>query len=280
MEPYRRLVETSPDGILLAEKDRITFANASAAKLFGISSADELVGRSIFEFFASEQHPILRDYVSRWQSGESTAPFDLAVRRHDGGACEISIVGVAATAEDNQEIQLCLRDITEYKRVERALRESEERLTLAIAGALEGVWDWNLETNAVVYSARWTEMLGYTPEEIEPNISAWERLVHPDDRSRADRANDGVARGERATYEAEFRLRHKAGHYVHVLSRGFPVRREPGGPVIRIVGTHLDLSERRQAEAALRENEERLKLAFAGAQEGVWDWNLETAAGV
>ena len=113
-------------------------------------------------------------------------------------------------------------------------------------------------------------------EEIEPNISAWERLVHPEDRSRADRANDSVARGERATYEAEFRLRHKDGHYVHVLSRGFPVRREPGGPVVRIVGTHLDLTERRQAEAALRENEERLKLAFAGAQEGVWDWNLET----
>ncbi len=149
---------------------------------------------------------------------------------------------------------------------------------MALAGALEGVWDWNLETNAVVYSSRWTEMLGYSLDEIEPNVSAWERLVHPDDQSRADRANESVARGERATYEAEFRLRHKDGHYVHVLSRGFPVRREPGGPVVRIVGTHLDLTERRQAEAALRENEERLKLAFAGAQEGVWDWNLETGA--
>src|SRR6476646_6508632 len=121
-------------------------------------------------------------------------------------------------------------------------------------------------------------MLGYTPEEIEPNLSAWERLVHPDDISRADRANESFARGERTTYEAEFRLRHTDGHYVHVLSRGFPVRREPGGPVVRIVGTHLDLTDQKRAEAALRENEERLKLAFAGAQEGVWDWNLETGA--
>src|SRR4026207_563202 len=79
-------------------------------------------------------------------------------------------------------------------------------------------------------------------------------------------------------YEAEFRLRHKAGHYVDVLSRGLPVRRQPGGPVVRIVGTHFDLTERKRAEATLRENEERLKLAFAGAQEGVWDWNLETGA--
>jgi len=129
-----------------------------------------------------------------------------------------------------------------------------------------------------VYSARWKQMLGYASDEIEAHVSAWERLVHPDDRPRADQANDSVARGERATYEAEFRLRHKDGHYVHVLSRGFPVRREPGGPVVRIVGTHLDLTDRRRAEAALRENEERLKLAFAGAQEGVWDWNLETGA--
>ena len=60
MEPYRRLVETSPDGILLAEKERITFANASAANLFGVSRTDELVGRSIFEFFPIEQHPTLR----------------------------------------------------------------------------------------------------------------------------------------------------------------------------------------------------------------------------
>src|SRR3984893_9330604 len=94
-------------------------------------------------------------------------------------------------------------------------------------------------------------MLGYAEEEIEPHISAWERLVHPDDRPHADRANDSVARGE-PTYEAEFRLRHTAGRYVHVLSRGFPVRREPGGPVVRIVGTHFDLTERKETEEMLR----------------------------
>ena len=64
----------------------------------------------------------------------------------------------------------------------RASRSSEERLTLAFAGAQEGVWDWNLETGAVVYSMQWTQMLGYAADEIEPNVTAWERLLHPDDR--------------------------------------------------------------------------------------------------
>ena len=157
-------------------------------------------------------------------------------------------------------------DITERKRTESALRESEERLTLAFAGAQEGIWDWNLDTNAVVYSPRWKQMLGYADEEIEPHISAWERLVHPDDRAAAERANESVARGQ-PTYEAEFRLRHKDGHYVHVLSRGFPVRRDPGGPVVRIVGTHFDLTERQKSEAERVRTELLARLVFAQEDE-------------
>ena len=158
-------------------------------------------------------------------------------------------------------------DITDRKRTEPALRESEERLRLAFAGAQEGVWDWNLETGAVVYSSRWKQMLGYGDDEIEPHVSAWERLVHPDDRQRADAAEREPRRAARPTYEGEFRLRHKAGHFVHVLSRGFPVRREPGGPVVRIVGTHFDLTERKRAEAERARTELLARLVFAQEDE-------------
>jgi PAS domain S-box-containing protein len=277
MERYRRLVEWSPDGILILEDARIAFANAAAVDLFGVAGPEHLLGRSFLDLLDADSRDSVWEHLSHWRRGRAM-PLDAKVVRPDGKVRDISLTGAKAADEGDRAVQLMVRDITEQKDVERALRENEERLSLAVAGAEEGVWDWNLETNAVVYSARWKQMLGYSGEEIEPHVSAWERLAHPDDRSRADRANDSVARGERATYEAEFRLRHKDGHYVHVLSRGFPVRRDPGGPVVRIVGTHLDLSERKRAEAALRENEERLKLAFAGAQEGVWDWNLETGA--
>ena len=278
MERYRRLVESSPDGILIVEDERIAFVNPAAVDLFGANGPDQLLGRSLFDFFHAESHASVREHFLRWRAGGTALTFDTKIVPPDGRVRDVSVTGAHLADEGDRAVQLVVRDVTEQKDAERALRESEERLTLAVAGAQEGVWDWNLETNAVVYSARWKQMLGYSDEEIEPHVSAWERLAHPDDKSRADRANDSVARGERATYEAEFRLRHKDGHYVHVLSRGFPVRREPGGPVVRIVGTHLDLTERQRAEAALRENEERLKLAFAGAQEGVWDWNLETGA--
>ena len=278
MELYRRLVESALDGIVVLEDGRVVLANAAAIALAGGTRPADLLGRTTADLFGPEDRATLRGRLVDGRTGKAGTPVDVQLLRLDGQPLDVSVACAPTSDEHPDSMHLILRDVTERKREERKLRESEERLAMAVAGAQEGVWDWNLETNAVVYSPRWTEMLGYAHEEIEPNVSAWERLVHPDDQSRADRANESVARGERATYEAEFRLRHKDGHYVHVLSRGFPVRREPGGPVVRIVGTHLDLTERRQAEAALRENEERLKLAFAGAQEGVWDWNLETGA--
>jgi PAS domain S-box-containing protein len=274
---YRRLVESSPDGIVVVENGQIAYANRAAADLFGVAGPDRLLGESLFDYLDSDSRASVRAQLLSWQDGLPAVLLDVKVVRPDGQVREISMTGAPAY-EGGRSAQVICRDITERKAAERALRESEERLALAVAGGLEGVWDWNLETNAVVYSSRWKGMLGYSEEEIEPHVSAWERLVHPDDRPRADRAHESVALSDRATYEAEFRLRHKDGHYVPVLSRGFPVRREPGGPVVRIVGTHVDLTEQKRAESTLRENEERLKLAFAGAQEGVWDWNLETGA--
>lgn len=154
---------------------------------------------------------------------------------------EARIRGVVATAAD----------VTGLKRAEQALRDSEERLALALRASEEGVWDWNLETDAFWYSSRLAEMLGYDEFEIKPQVSAWVQLVHPDDRARFHEIAEAVLRGER-DYEVEFRLRHEDGHYVPILSRGFPVRREAEGPILRIVGTHVDLTERKAAEAERR----------------------------
>jgi PAS domain S-box-containing protein len=273
---YRDLVESSPDGILVCQGGRIALLNRAAARILGVSAPEHVIGTSLFDMFQPPGDAQLRERCGRWQAGDAAPPAELSLARQDG-AVTVEVAGAPFEGPSGPAVQIVLRDITEPKRRGAALRESEERLRLAFAGAQEGLWDWNLETGAVVYSDRWKEMLGYGDDEIEPHVRAWERLLHPDDRPRAQQLNESVMRGER-WYEGEFRLRHKRGHYVHVLTRGFAVRREPGGPVVRIVGTHFDLTERKQAEAALSESEERLRLAFAGAQEGVWDWNLETNA--
>ena len=277
VERYQRLVQRSPDGIFISQDTRTVFLNPSALRLVGAADPQQILGRPLLDLFHADSRSAIEELIAQWRSGLATAPADARIVRIDGVIADVDVTGAAIDEPAGDAFQIIVRDITERRRAEAALRESEERLTLAFAGAQEGVWDWNLSTGTVFYSRRWKEMLGYADDEIEPNLGAWERLLHPDDQAQAVEMNMSVTRGARS-YEGEFRLRHKDGRYIHVLSRGLPVRRDPDGPVVRVVGTHFDLTERRRAEADLRESEERLTLAFAGAQEGVWDWDLETGA--
>jgi len=271
-------VEAFPDAILIVRNLNAIFVNPAAANLFGVSRPEQILGRSVVDLFAADHREAVTNAIERSLRGERTLNADARiVAAGTTRDVEVAVVAVTVIGEPAASVALIVRDVTERRRVELALRESEERLKLAFAGAQEGVWDWDLETGAVVYSDQWKRMLGYGDEEIEPHVRAWERLLHPDDRTSAEALIDAVTRDKRQ-YEGEFRLQHKEGHYITVLTRGLPVRRDPTGSVIRIVGTHLDITERKRTESALRESEERLTLAFAGAQEGIWDWNLETNA--
>ena len=271
---FRRLVEHSPDGVLVSSQDRIEFANPTALRLCAMETPDWLLGTATVDLFTPQTRGAVREALDQARSGATDVRVD--ARLAFTGPADV-IVEIAFSPIDNDQMQLVLRDVTVRRRAEAGLRESEERLALAVAGAREGVWDLNLITGHVLYSPRWKQMLGYDDDEIEPHIAAFQRLVHPDDRRRADEAQNSVASGE-STFEAEFRLLHKDGHYVHVLSRGFPVR-QPARRTGRPDRRHPPRSDRPETgEAALRESEERLRLAFAGAQEGVWDWDIETGA--
>lgn len=273
---FRDVVEAFPDAILICRARRTVFVNSAAVRLFGATHRDQLLDRPVLDLFDSQHREAVAASIERSLGGGQSARAEATPAGLDGAGREVAVTSMALRGSE-ESVALIVHDVTERTRAERALRESEERLRLAFAGAQEGVWDWNLETGSVVYSERWKRMLGYADDEIEPHVRVWERLLHPDDRTDAEALTTAVARDKRP-YEAEFRLKHKDGHYVHVLTRGLPIRRDPLGPVVRIVGTHLDITERKRTESALRESEERLTLAFAGAQEGVWDWDLETNA--
>ena len=154
---------------------------------------------------------------------------------------------------------LMVRREARYRaRAEEAHRRSEERFALAMRGANDGLWDWDLATGCVHYSPRWAEMLGYDVEDLEPTIDTFRDLLHPDDRERVLVLEDWYLSGESDRYQSEFRMCHQDGRYVDVLSRAFLVRDDEGGPV-RVVGTHVDISERKRAEETLREREAFLR---------------------
>jgi two-component system sensor histidine kinase UhpB len=265
---FRQLVLGLPETVIVSRDGVVAFANPAACALWSAGSAYDLIGARVDDLFHGDSLAARHARFADLAAGRMVPPFEDRIVRRDGGVfdVEIALSRLDSDGTAPPAMVFTMREISERKRAEAMLRESEERLTLALAGAQEGVWDWNLVTGDVVYSRRWTQMLGYGDDEIEPHVSAWERLLHPDDMARAHQVNDSVARGAQS-YEGEFRLRHKDGHYVQVLSRGFPVRREPGGPVTRIVGTHFDLTERRKAEAERARTELLSRLVFAQEDE-------------
>ena len=150
--------------------------------------------------------------------------------------------------------------IVQRRRAEDALSRSEERFDLAVRGTDAGIWDWNLLTDEVYFSPRWKSMLGYEDHEIGNHFLEWKRRLHPDDRERALTYLQDYLQGRSPDYELEHRLQHQDGNYRWILARGAVVRDQSGKPY-RMVGSHLDITDRKRAEQLIRKREIELTAA-------------------
>jgi diguanylate cyclase (GGDEF)-like protein/PAS domain S-box-containing protein len=136
---------------------------------------------------------------------------------------------------------------------ENALEESEFRWKFAIEGTGDGLWDWNISNNTVYFSKTWKSMLGYSEGEISDSLSEWERLVHPDDLTDTMNAVKKHLDGKTPAYINEHRLLCKNGSYKWILDRGLVVSRDEQGKPLRAIGTHTDITERKQMEEIIRQ---------------------------
>jgi PAS domain S-box-containing protein len=155
-------------------------------------------------------------------------------------------------------IGIVYTDITERVAAERAQRESDERFSLAMQGANDGLWDWNLKTNEFYFSPRWFTMLGYEPFELPAKFDTWATLVDPEAKHRTLELAQDYISGAAEKFETEFRMRHRDGSWVDIWARAFLVRKD--GEPLRLVGTHVDITERKRIEQALTDSRDQLRL--------------------
>ncbi len=139
-------------------------------------------------------------------------------------------------------------DITERKLIQEALQESEARWQFALEGAGDGIWDWNIETDAVFFSRQLKAMLGYTDGEMANRLEEWESRIHLEDKDKVFEDVQKYFKGEISIYENEHRLRCKDGSYKWILDRGKVIEWTADGQPLRMIGIHTDITGRKQAE--------------------------------
>jgi PAS domain S-box-containing protein len=272
---FRTMVETASEGVWRLDADSLTtYVNETMARLLGYGP-EEMLGHRLTDFLFPEDHEAHEARMVERRAG-LPGRYERRFRTRDGG--EVWTLASASGLFDEAGAFMgsfgMFTDITERKRMEMALRASEERYALSMRGAKDGFWDWDLASDVVFFSPRYKEMLGL--DEDEPfSLHEWQQRIHPDDVERVLAANGKCTSGQEDHFEVEYRMRHKDGGYLWILGRGASLRR-PDGAVYRMAGTHTDITGRKRVEEALLDSRERLQLALDAANDGLWDWRLDT----
>ncbi len=251
------IINSALDAIItIDEAGGIVMFNTAAERMFGYPEA-EIVGQGIETLMPEPFRAGHQGHVTRYaESGAPTRMLNpgrpVHARRRDGELFPVEASISQINIKGKKYYTAILRDITERVRNTQKLEEEKQRLEMAILGAGLGFWDWQPHTNQAVYNEQWAAMLGYALPEIAPTFEAWSDLIHPDDYLSVMRALDGHLAGNSPYYQVEHRLRAKSGEWKWVSASGKVVSRADDGTPLRVIGTHLDVTERKRSEEEIR----------------------------
>ncbi len=283
-ERYARAMEASEEGHW--EWNATTqelFLSPRIKEMLGFAPDEHFASRD--EFFARQPiHPDDRERVKEARSTILTDPtrrfeFEYRILPRPGRVRWVRARGKVFQDERNATLRITatLTDITERKVANEALRRSEERFSLAIAGSSDGIWDWDILTGEMFFSERAQVLNGLEPGLTVRQRSEWRTMwkLHPDDVESQSRAIDDYVAGRAPAYDGEWRVRQLDGSYRWVRGRGLCVRDERGRAT-RMIGAISDIHDHKCAEEDLRFSEQRYALAMEASGEGHWDWNIAT----
>lgn len=256
---YRQLLNVAPIGIAVHVEGKIVFTNPAGAKLLGAPSPDAFIGKPITSIIHPDNLQQAANRINRMIAGEEGLyPTEDRYVRMDGSIIPVEVMAVPLTYEGKMGVQVMVTDISERKRAENVLRESEERFRTTLDAANIGLWDWNLKTDLWYSTPTYFKMLGYDPEVDGQNREVWGSRTHPDDYDFVIQKMETVRDEGEAGFDIELRFRHKDGTYRWLNSVGRGIEFDAQGKTTRMFGLQIDITERKKAEEALRRSNERL----------------------
>jgi diguanylate cyclase (GGDEF)-like protein/PAS domain S-box-containing protein len=250
---YRSIFESATSGIFQTTADgHYRDCNPALARIYGYDSPEELKAsvRDVRHQLYVEDDVRPR-FIQLMAEHDQVFDFESRIYRKDGSIIWISETARAVRDDEGNFLYYegFVSDVTARKQAEESLRESEERYALAMRGANDGLWDWNVRTGEIYYSARWKEMLG-CDEQIAKLPEEWFNRVHPDDVESLKSAIAAHRDGLTPHFEIEHRMLHRNGRYRWMLSRGTAVR-DADGKTTRMAGSQTDITARKEAEDRL-----------------------------
>ncbi|HVF30044.1 MAG TPA: PAS domain S-box protein, partial [Pyrinomonadaceae bacterium] len=251
------IVVSSDDAIISKDLDgTITSWNIGAEKMFGYKAA-HVIGKPISIIHPPDRVEEAAEILEKIRREESIDHFETVRRREDGTDLIVSLTVSPIRSADGQLIGVSkiIRDITDRKRIEESINQNQAMLTLAMQSSRMGVWELDLATNTVSWSDELEEIFGLRKGEFGGTEEHFFDLLHEDDREEAWR-EVRAAIEEHRSYSIEFRFHHADGSVRWMEGRGEAVYSQKGEPV-RLYGVGIDITERKEAERALRESERR-----------------------
>ncbi len=254
-ERFRSLVENSGDWMWQTGLDgRFTYTSLNVYPILGYAP-EELVGKKKpCDLLAAGQANGFEETLNQATANqESLSALEIAFAHKDGQPVVFELNGAPLTGPDGQPGGFggACHDITGRKAAEAALRESEQRYALAMRGANDGIWDWDLRENHIYYSSRWKALMGYSNGEISDSPSEWLGRVHPEDIQRLKVELAAHIEGSTERLEIEHRIFHRSGRYRWAMVLGL-AERDESGRAVRIAGSLTDISARKSTEERLR----------------------------
>ena len=236
-----------PQILLNASESKVVEVNPAAEEFYGFPE-DEFVGKNAFDLSA-EPEEIVKGYLEDVKRGRSS--LITKGRLADGSSRDIEVFISTLFIREQMHYLATVVDISKRVASERARREVEERLDLAVKGGDIAFWDWNVNTDSVYFNERWAEMLGYEYNKMGNSFSEWVSHIHSDDYTQTiDQLNEHIQYKD-SVFFAEIRMQTTAGDWRWIAIRGRVTRRTKAGRPLRMTGIAYDVTERRVAEEGL-----------------------------